>query len=189
MLLLNFGIGLFYVGPFMAVIPLAVRDAYGGSSAELAYINLAFWAATIIASMAMASVARRLELRGRVIVIAVGAGTLVLTGMSIIPPFPVFVALNFLWGIGAGVTLTQARTIVQIMAPPSHRARLMSLFQLGMGGGGPIGAFIAGTVCAVWGLRAAMLLPALAMMSLVSLLLVRSQLWTMRTKEPAKEIA
>src|SRR4029079_686896 len=65
-LLLNFGIGLFYVGPFLAVIPLAVRDAYGGSSAELAYINLAFWAATIIASMAMASVARRLELRGRV---------------------------------------------------------------------------------------------------------------------------
>ncbi|WP_271597759.1 MFS transporter [Bradyrhizobium sp. CCBAU 45384] len=186
-LLLNFGIGLFYVGPFMAVIPLAVRDAYAGSSAELAYTSFAFWAGTIIASMGMASVARRLDLRGRVIVIAVGVGTLVLTGLSTLPPFPVFVALNFLWGIGAGITLTQARTIVQLMAPPSHRARLMSLFQLGMGGGGPIGSLIAGTVCAVWGLSIAMLLPALSMMLLVLLLLVHSQIWTMLTKEPMKE--
>ena len=44
----------------------------------------------------------------------------------------------------------------------------MSLFQLGLGGGGPIGAFIAGTICSVWGLKAAMLLPALAMLLLIA---------------------
>ncbi len=33
-LLLNFGIGVFYVGPFMAVLPLVVRDIYGGSAAS-----------------------------------------------------------------------------------------------------------------------------------------------------------
>ena len=41
-LLINFGIGVFYVGPFMAVLPLVVRDIYHGSAAELAYVNLAF---------------------------------------------------------------------------------------------------------------------------------------------------
>ena len=40
-LLLNFGVGIFYVGPFMAVLPLVVRDNYHGGSADLAYVNLA----------------------------------------------------------------------------------------------------------------------------------------------------
>ena len=126
-LLLNFGMGVFYNGPFLVVIPLAVRDEYLGSAAELAYANFAFWTATIVTSMALAGVTQRLVLRGRIIVIAVAAGALVLAGMSTLPPFPVFVVLNFLWGIGAGVTMTQARTIVQVMAPASHRARLRAI--------------------------------------------------------------
>ena len=68
--------------------------------------------------------------------------------MALQPPFSVLNALCFVWGLGAGITLTQGRTILQIVAPPTHRARLMSLFQLGLGGGGPIGAFIAGSLCA-----------------------------------------
>ena len=43
-LLLNFGVGIFYVGPFMAVLPLVVRDNYAGGALELSYVNLAFWA-------------------------------------------------------------------------------------------------------------------------------------------------
>ena len=49
-LLINFGVGIFYVGPFMAVLPLAVRDNYAGGALELSYVNLAFWAATIVAA-------------------------------------------------------------------------------------------------------------------------------------------
>ena len=113
-----------------------------GGALELAYVNLAFWAATIIASIAFAALARRLTLRGRLIGVAVSVGALILISLSTLPPFPVFVALNFVWGIGAGITMTQSRTVVQIVAPPTHRARLMSLFQLGLGGGGPIGAFL-----------------------------------------------
>ena len=59
-LLINFGVGIFYVGPFMAVLPLAVRDNYAGGALELSYVNLAFWAATIVASMALVGLARRL---------------------------------------------------------------------------------------------------------------------------------
>ena len=165
------------------LLPLAVRDNYAGGAVELSYVNLAFWAATIVASMALVGLARRLTLRGRLIGVAVTTGGAVLIALSTLPPFPVFVALIFVWGIGAGVSMTQSRTVVQIVAPATHRARLMSLFQLGLGGGGPIGAFLAGTICAVWGLKVAMLLPALAMLVLVAVVLVRSRLWTMRTVE------
>ena len=174
-LLINFGAGVFFVGPFVAVLPIAVRDHYHGGAAELSYMNLAFWAATIVAAMAFATLARRLTLRGRLIAIAVSVGGGVLITLSTLPPFPVFVALIFVWGIGAGITLTQSRTVLQIMAPPSHRARLLSLFQLGLGGGGPIGA--------IWGIRTAMLLPALAMLAAILVIVLRSRLLTMRTVE------
>lgn len=182
-LLLNFGVGIFYVGPFMAVLPLAIRDHYAGGAAELAYMNLAFWAATIAASMALAGLARRFTLRGRLIGGAVLVGAIVLLLLAMLPPFPVFLALIFVWGLGAGITMTQSRTVVQIVAPATHRARLMSLFQLGLSGGGPIGAFLTGTICSIWGLKAALLIPALAMLLLIAIVLLRSRLWSMRTVE------
>jgi MFS family permease len=182
-LLLNFGVGVFYVGPFMAVLPLVVRDNYGGGAVELSYVNLAFWAATIVASIALVGLARRFTLRGRLIAVAITMGGLVLVALSTLPPFPMFLALIFVWGIGGGITMTQSRTVVQIVAPPTHRARLMSLFQLGLGGGGPIGAFLAGTIAALWGVKVAMLLPAVAMLVLIAVVLLRSRLWTMRTVE------
>lgn len=182
-LLLNLGVGIFYVGPFMAVLPLVVRDNYRGGAQELAYVNLAFWAATIVAAIAFAGLARRFTLRGRLIGFAVAAGSVVLVAMASLPPFAAFVALNFVWGLGAGITMTQSRTVLQIVAPATHRARLMSLFQLGLGSGGPIGALLTGVICSIWGLQVALLLPAGAMMLLIGVVLFRSQLWSMRTVE------
>jgi MFS family permease len=182
-LLLNFGIGVFYVGPFMAVLPLVVRDIYHGGAAEIAYINLAFWAGTIVAAFAFAGLARNLTRRGRLVVCAVSVGAVILFCMALQPPFPVMSGLCFVWGLGAGITLTQGRTVLQIVAPPTHRARLLALFQLGLGGGGPIGAFIAGTLASVLGLKLAMVLPALAMVVLIAAVLTFSHVWTMRTVE------
>ena len=59
----------------------------------------------------------------------------------------------------------------------------MSLFQLGFGGGGPIGAFIAGTLASLLGLKLAMILPAIGMAVLIAAVLVFSRIWTMRTVE------
>jgi hypothetical protein len=182
-LLINFGAGVFFVGPFVAVLPLLVRDVYSGGAAELAYVNLAFWAGTIVASIAFAGLARHLTRRGRLVVSAVSVGAAILFAMALQPPFWVLNALCFAWGLGAGITLTQGRTVLQIVAPPTHRARVMSLFQLGFGGGGPIGAFIAGSLAAVWGLKLAMVVPALAMAVLIGFVLVCSRIWTMRTVE------
>ena len=182
-LLLNLGVGIFYVGPFMAVLPIVVRDTYQGGALDLAYVNLAFWAATILGSVAFATLGHRLNRRGRLIGGAITVGSLILVSLSTLPPFAVFVALNFVWGIGAGISMTQGRTIVQIVAPPTHRARLMSLFQMGLGGGGPIGALLTGSICSLWGVQAALLLPAFGMMLLIALVLFRSRLWSMRTVE------
>jgi hypothetical protein len=54
---------------------------------------------------------------------------------------------------------------------------------MGLGGGGPIGALLTGSICSVWGVQAALLLPAFGMMLLIGLVLFRSRLWSMRTVE------
>lgn len=182
-LLLNFGIGVFYVGPFMAILPLVVRDIYHGGAAEIGTINLAFWAGTIVAAFAFAGLSRNLTRRGRLVVGAVSVGAVILFCMALQPPFLVMNLLCFVWGLGAGITLTQGRTVLQIVAPATHRARLMSLFQLGFGGGGPIGAFIAGALASILGLKLAMILPALAMAVLIAAVLTFSRIWSMRTVE------
>jgi len=153
-LLLNFGIGVFYVGPFMAVLPV-VRDSMAGRG-RARYVNLAFWpddrGAFAFAGWHASDAAWAARRR------AVSWGSVILLCMALQPPFWLLNALCFTWGWG-GHHAHQAHR-VQIVAPPTHRARLMSL--LAGTCGRPIGAFIAGSL-APSGLKLAMILPALAM--------------------------
>jgi MFS family permease len=73
--------------------------------------------------------------------------------------------------------MTQARTLVQAAAPETHRARILSLFQLGLMGGAPVGALLIGYVAGFTGPRAAVVYPAAGMLLVLAGLLLRSRLW------------
>ena len=53
------------------------------------------------------------------------------------------------WGLNMGVTSTLARTIVQESAPSEFRARVMSVYSLGLLGSAPIGAVVLGLIMLV----------------------------------------
>lgn len=178
---LIFAIGLFYVAPFMVVLPIAVRDVYGGGSARLALLNLMFWAGTIAASFAIARFGAHLVFRGRAMVLALSMGFVVLALMALLPPFPVVLVLIFIWGTGAGVTMTQGRTIVQMAAPASHRGRVLALFQLGFMGGAPIGAPIVGAIASGHGLTVSMLAAVVGMIVVIAVVLATSTIWRERS--------
>lgn len=180
-IVLLFAVGLFYVAPFVVVLPIAVRDVYGGGSAKLALVNLMFWMGTITASFAMARFGTGLVHRGRAVVLALSMGFIVLSLLSTLPSFPLLLALIFVWGTGAGVTMTQGRTIVQMAAPPSHRGRVLALFQLGFMGGAPIGAPIAGVIAYGQGLPAAMLAAVIGMIVVLGVVLATSTIWRERS--------
>jgi MFS family permease len=97
--------------------------------------------------------------------------------MSFKTPLPLFYALVFVWGMGAGVTISMARTIVQEHAPAAHRARVLSIYQLGFTGGMSIGAFAVGFIVHAIGARAATLVPAFAMAVVLVWLLTTTNLW------------
>lgn len=171
-----FAVGVFFVGAFIVLLPVLVRDAYGGGSAELSLVNMCFWGGTIVATMTQVrlGVLRR---GGRAMMLALAGGAVVLAVISVPGPLYGLVLLCFVWGIGAGVVMTQGRTIVQLAARDSHRARLLALFQLGLMGGAPIGALVMGYLAGLVGPRPAAAYPAGAMILVLLFLLLRSGLW------------
>ncbi|MGV8996344.1 MAG: MFS transporter [Parvibaculaceae bacterium] len=184
-IVLNFAVGLFYVGSFMVVLPISMRDVYNFNGTEFtshfAMINIAFWGGTIAATVALLKVGHIVR-RGRVMMAAVTAGFLILGCMAFTVPFPLLCLLCFLWGVGAGTTMTMGRTIVQIAAKPSHRARVLAFYQLGFSGGAPIGSLIMGFLVGGLGVHQAVLVPA-GVMVLIIIGLFVSPLWSYRADE------
>jgi MFS family permease len=175
-LIANLAVGVLYVGAFLVVLPLIVRDVYGGGSAELSLVSLGFWGGTIGSTLAQIRLGA-LRRPGRAIVRGLALGAGVLAAMAWESPFPAFVVLCLVWGLGAGVVMTQARTLVQAAAPETHRARILSLFQLGLMGGAPVGALLIGYLAALTGPRGAVVYPAAGMLLVLAGLLLRSRLW------------
>jgi MFS family permease len=169
-------VGSLFVGSFVVVVPLIARDDYGAGSAGLALFNGCFFGGTVTSILAQIRLAppRR---PGRVIMITLLLGAGVLAAMAVRGPMALLAALCALWGMGAGVVLTQARTIVQMAASETRRGRLLATCQLAITGGAPLGAAVMGYLSAAVGPRGAVLWPAGAMLLVLGFLLARSHLW------------
>ena len=79
---------------------------------------------------------RPVERQGRLMMMLSLHNVVVFTGAFFAPPFWAFVALIFLWGLGAGANMALNRGMVQSAAPPAYRARVMSVLQLSQMAGG-----------------------------------------------------
>jgi len=170
------GVGLFYIGSFLVLLPLMVRDDHGGSASEIALVNFFFWGGAL-ASIVVQVRLGQLRHPGKPMLLSLVLSAFVLLAMALRLPFYGLAILCALWGISAGINMTQGRTIVQMAAPPSHRARILSLFQLGFMGGAPVGAFLVGQLAELTDVHIACIPPALIMLALLVFLRLRSQLW------------
>jgi MFS family permease len=170
------GVGLFYVGAFLVVVPLLVRDVYAGGAVELAIVNFCFWGGTVAATLAQVR-RRPIDRPGRAILLTLTLGDVILVAMALPATFWTLAGLNALWGVGAGITMTQARTIAQLAAPAPQRARVLAVFQFGMLGGSALGAVLMGYLVGAVGPRSAPIYPALAMAVVLAWLAARSGLW------------
>lgn len=186
--IITFSIGILLIGSFMVILPVIIREEYGGAIYQFALLQLAFWSGSVTSSLMIARFGNVSE-RGKFLTLAlvIGGGGLML--FSIPTPLPMFYALVFVWGTGAGIMISMARTIVQENAPPGHLARVMSVYQLGFTGGMPIGAFLLGFVVHATGTRMAALVPGGAMLLVLAALLVSTDLWRIRSPERGSAMA
>jgi MFS family permease len=175
--ILTAAIGVLFIGAFMVILPLILRSEFGGSVQQISTMLATFWGGSILSSIVISRIGNIIN-RGRLIVLAVTNGALMLALMSIPAPLFVLYILVFAWGLGAGVMMSMSRTTVQEYAPPAHRARILSIYQLGFTGGMSFGALIVGFIAHAMGPRLATLVPAALMLLVMLALVTRTRIWT-----------
>jgi len=175
-IMMMFFAGILYIGVFMVLFPLLIRDIYGGGSFEIAFINICFFGGIGVSSMALTRLPP-IKRQGRAIMLAMCSGSIMMVFVHFHPPLWAVYTLALCWGLSSGVSMSQSRAIVQIAAVDSHRARVLSVFQLGMMGGGPIGAFGAGFVIEALGPLDAVLVPSSCMVVLWLLIFFFTNMW------------
>ena len=80
------------------------------------------------------------------------------------------------WGLAAGLSINAARTLFQEGASVERRARVLSVYSLGLLGTAPAGSFLAGLVIASAGVATVTTGAALAMLLVLVLLATKTEL-------------
>ena len=162
-IILMMGLGLFFAASYMVIIPLMIRDVFDGSSGGMA---LAYSANMLGTCTIIFFVMRRggIERPGRALILAGTMSSVMVGCLSFGLPQWLFYVVIYFWGMCGGISMTMARSIVQEASPPTHRARLMSVFTLGMMGGMPIGAVMIGICVEYVGVLNAALVPCFGML-------------------------
>jgi MFS family permease len=163
------------------LLPLMVRDLYQGSAAGIAgafAANMLGTCTTILVLMRRGGVQRP----GRALMIGGSVSVCILALLHAELSMPMFYAVVYLWGLCGGISMTMTRSIVQEASPESHRARIMSVYSLGMMGGMPIGSLLLGWCVDVFGVRQAVLVPVFGMGLVLAALRVGSDLWSVERR-------
>lgn len=164
-LLISFN-GVFFIGPYFVLVPLLVRDVYRGGVGELSLTMMMFPLGTIACSWALLRVGRPPH-RGRTHFAGQLLGCLCLLAIGATPPFPVLLALVFVWGLGGGAFLNMGRSLFLEAAPESHRGRCLSVYTLALLGMAPVGTQLAGWLGEIVGAATGCLLAGASMIALL----------------------
>ena len=173
---LTFSIGLFFGGAFMVALPLIVRDVFAGGAFEIALMfsaNMLGTCATIGILMRIGGVGRP----GRAILVTGGVSVATVIVLTIPMSFWAFLGGCFAWGMCAGMSMTMSRSIVQEVAPEAFRARVLSVYSLGLMSGMPAGSLLMGWCVAAFGAQPALFVPAAGMAAVYLLLGLLTSLW------------
>ena len=173
-------LAVFFSGAYLVLLPVMIRELYGGGSLGLAGgfgFNLA---GTVLATLVLMKTGR-IRYPGRALIF----GTLFSCSFLLTLTLPLidwlFYLILFFWGAGGGLIVIMSRSIVQENAPDTHRARIMSIFSLAMMGGSPIGSLLMGLLIDQVGVHMATLFPVIGIIITALFLVVRLPLWAIQS--------
>ena len=171
-------------GGFFVIVPTLVRDAYDGGYGLLAFLLVAFWVGAFTGNVMLAR-SGAIERPGRILMLA-QLVTVVSMGMLALPmPLIALFILVFGWGLGGGVAISLSRAVVQENAPSDKVARVMSVYQLGLFGGMPLGALVMGFIVAELGPRASALVPMGGLLAVLTVIALFTPILRVRRVDPA----
>jgi hypothetical protein len=142
-MLLNVTVGLTFVGAYLVLLPLMVRELYGGGAEKMGMLAGALPIGSIAVNLGI--VARGGIVRqGRSLLLGQGFAGLCLGGLALGPPLWGAVLATAAWGVGAAFAINASRTLFQEHASETNRGRVLSVYSLAILGTAPLGALLAG---------------------------------------------
>jgi MFS family permease len=168
--------GTCFMGSYIVTLPLLVREVYDGSAADLALMNAANSLGLVLTILLLMQFGD-IERQGRALLAAQLVGAVMLGAIGFGVEFPALLGLVFLWGMGGGIAMSMSRTIMQSLAPPDQRSRVMSCYSLAFMGSGPLGALLNGYLVDWIGPQAALVAAAGAMLLAMMTIALASDLW------------
>jgi len=180
-IILVFAVGVFFAGAYMVVLPLMVRDIYNGGATGIA----GAFAANMVGTCTVVYFLMRfggLDHPGRAMILTGFTSCMVLSILHLDLPEWGFYTVLYFWGMCGGISMTMSRAIVQEASPASHRARIMSVYSLGIMGGLPIGSILLGWSVGLFGARNAVLIPAIGMACVLAYLSIGTNLWQVKRR-------
>lgn len=175
-LALMIGMGFCFMGWFLVILPLTIRDVFNGNSPQLALAHTCFMGGTVAVTLAIFRFGK-VPRPGMVLTISMACTAALLVATQFKMPLSAFLLCVFLFGMTSGINMSMSRTMVQEAAPASYRARLLSIFQLGYLGAAPIGALTMGYLTAYLGPLQAALIPGSVLAVLLFLVVPGAGLW------------
>jgi len=149
----------FTIIPAFSLLPLMVKDYFGGSAIHLSWVESAMGAGMILGGLALGfwgGFSRKI-LTSMVGLIGMGAGTLIL---ALAPSSAIFLAVGgaLLVGLMTPITMGPFFALIQSTVEPDMQARIFSLLSSVGTGIAPLGLMIAGPVADRVGIQAWFLL-------------------------------
>ncbi len=186
----NFALGIFFMGPYVVAIPLLVRETYDGTAADLAWLSTANAVGLVLAVCVLLWVGD-IRRQGRLLLLTTGIGAVALGLAGVGLEFPAFVVCIGAWGSCAGLGMSMARTIMQEQAPPDQRGRVMAFFSFSFMSSAPLGTLLSGLMVEWWGAERVLVVSAVAMLVAITAVGFASRLWWLdaRAVREAREAA
>ncbi len=172
----NVAMACFFMGSFIVSFPLMIREVFAGSSSDLAWLNGFNSLGLVLTILVMLRIGY-VQRPGRALLLFQGLGAVVLAISGVMESFPLFVLLIFFWGLCGGIAMPMSRTLMQELAPPSQRARVMSFYAFSFMGAGPLGTLFCGYLSALAGPQMAIQTCGVAMLVVVLVMTFSSSLW------------
>ena len=170
-LLLTLAVVAFLATPYSTLMPVMVRDVFGGGAEEMGYLMGAGGLGAISGTLYLASRANARGLIRLIIIASFSAGA----ALTLFPHAPSsWYALPLLVVIGFGILVTSVSVnmILQTIVDDDKRGRVMSLYTVAFLGISPFGALAAGALSDLIGARVTLTIGGLACM-IAALLLAR----------------
>jgi MFS family permease len=171
----------------LTMMPVYATEVLRGNSETAGYLQAASGLGALVAVLIVVPLAQTQKRSGLVLAAAAVWMGVWLLVFAFSNSLPLSLISMFLGSVGAPTIMTMALGLVQLMAPPDMRARLLSLFTMVSFGLQPFAAFLIGQSAEHFGVRTAIEINSLLLIiGALAMLLLRGDLrrWEVKAPQP-----